>query len=395
MAYQFQTQVNINPAPALAGDFASANPRASVLAGPGALVAGPAGVVIGRFAWATSNGTTDPLTGEVDGFNVVNNYGVGTPTGFIHRESQALITQFLGSASYVVPVGRGVVLHNAGDFWAKNDGTVTATVGMKVYANSATGQISANVTGTPPSSGAISVGTLAANILNVSAVAPNTCTASISGTTMTVSAVGSGSVLAAGQTLTGTNVATGQTIIAQLTGTAGSTGTYQVSIGQTVASTTITASGAGLTVTSMTSGKLYVGQVLSGGTNAVASGTTITALGTGTGGAGTYAVNISQTCASVATATGSGGYLTATTMTGTINAFDPITSTNTPAGTYVLPYGTGGTTGTGGAGTYMISSGAGAGDTAFTIPAGVETKWYVMSSAAPGEVMKISSWPLG
>ena len=45
--------------------------------------------------------------------------------------------------------------------------------------------------------------------------------------------------------------------------------------------------------------------------------------------------------------------------------------------------------------TFNASSGAGAGDTAFTIPAGVETKWYVMSSAAPGEVMKISSWPLG
>ena len=39
----FQQQVNIMPAPAVAGDFASANPRASVLNGPGDPVAGPNG----------------------------------------------------------------------------------------------------------------------------------------------------------------------------------------------------------------------------------------------------------------------------------------------------------------------------------------------------------------
>jgi hypothetical protein len=64
-------------------------------------------------------------------------------------------------------------------------------------------------------------------------------TASIAATTMTVTAVGSGT-LAVGQVLTGTGVTAGTTITAQLTGTAGSTGTYTVSASQTTSSTTIT-----------------------------------------------------------------------------------------------------------------------------------------------------------
>lgn len=59
-----------------------------------------------------------------------------------------------------------------------------------------------------------------------------------------------------------------------------------------------------LTVTELLSGKLAVGMELSG--TGVTAGTTITALGTGTGGAGTYTVSASQTVA-------------ATTITGVTN----------------------------------------------------------------------------
>lgn len=65
-------------------------------------------------------------------------------------------------------------------------------------------------------------------------------TASIAGTTMTVTAVGSGT-LYPGHTIMGTGVVYGTTIVSQLTGTTGGVGTYQVSFSQTVASTTITA----------------------------------------------------------------------------------------------------------------------------------------------------------
>ncbi len=73
------------------------------------------------------------------------------------------------------------------------------------------------------------------------AEAASSFTASISGTTMTVTAVASG-VLKIGDTLTGSGVTGGTTITALGSG-AGGTGTYTVSASQTVASTTITAPG--------------------------------------------------------------------------------------------------------------------------------------------------------
>jgi hypothetical protein len=66
-------------------------------------------------------------------------------------------------------------------------------------------------------------------------------TASFSGTTMTVTAVGAGTI-AIGQVITGTSVTAGTTITAFGTGT-GNTGTYTVSLSQFVASTAITVVG--------------------------------------------------------------------------------------------------------------------------------------------------------
>jgi hypothetical protein len=66
----------------------------------------------------------------------------------------------------------------------------------------------------------------------------STFTASITTTTMTVSAVASG-VLLPGMVLTGTGVSAGTIIVSQSTGTAGEAGDYVVSISQTVASTTV------------------------------------------------------------------------------------------------------------------------------------------------------------
>lgn len=122
----FQKQVYIEPAVAVEGDFASANPRATVLAGPGELVAGEDGVTVGRFAWA-----------DVDG--IVSNAGTGTPTGFVHRNQQGVITIWLQEASMIIPEGLGLVLHNLGDFFART--TTIAAVGQKVFANNEDGSI--------------------------------------------------------------------------------------------------------------------------------------------------------------------------------------------------------------------------------------------------------------
>jgi microcystin-dependent protein len=74
-------------------------------------------------------------------------------------------------------------------------------------------------------------------------------TGAIATTTLTVSSVSSG-LLQAGDILSGTGVTASTMIINQLTGTTGGIGTYTVSISQTVSSTTITAtsSDAGRTV---------------------------------------------------------------------------------------------------------------------------------------------------
>jgi hypothetical protein len=77
------------------------------------------------------------------------------------------------------------------------------------------------------------------------------------------------------------------------------------------ASFTGSISGTTLTVTAVASGTVTVGQTLSG--TGITSGTIITALGTGTGGNGTYTVQDSQTVSSTTiTATGGSNWLPAT-----------------------------------------------------------------------------------
>lgn len=129
----FQKQVNMYPAIAVEGDFASVNPRASVLAIDAALVAGGNGVVVGRFAWA-------------DDARVVNNTGTGAPTGFVSRRgNQAAITQWLGRGSMLVPAGMNVTLHNGGDFFAKT--STASTIGQKVFASTTDGTVSTGAAG--------------------------------------------------------------------------------------------------------------------------------------------------------------------------------------------------------------------------------------------------------
>ncbi len=384
----FPRQVNVQPAIAVEGDFSSINPRATVIAGVGAFIAAAAGITVGAFAWA------DPT------FTYLSSNGAGPVTGFIGREGLRadIVTPGPGypDSSMVILGGSYITAYSSGDFYVRNNGSTTSAIGQKAYAFNATGLVSFAATGTPPAAAALSSGSVTANTLNVSAVAVNAFTGSIAGQTLTVSAITTGG-LYTGQVISGGTVDPGTVITGQLTGTAGSTGTYTVSISQTVASAALTGSGGWLTVTSLTNGKVYVGQTWSGGSNAFTAGTTILAGGTGTGGAGTYPVSIAQTLASTATATGSGGYFTATTLTsGALGAGDTIHSASGSA--QILPFGTGGTTGVGigGGTTYMLSNASMAGDTSgFVVDSGVETKWYAMSVGAPGELVAISTVPLG
>ena len=130
-------------------------------------------------------------------------------------------------------------------------------------------------------------------------------TGSISGTTLTVTAITNGTIVV-DQALFGVGVSQETVITALGTGTGG-VGTYTINISQTVASeqmnsatvgavVTGSISGTTLTVSGVTSGTLYLGQTIQG--SGVTAQTIITALGTGTGGAGTYTVNNSQTVSS-------------------------------------------------------------------------------------------------
>ena len=389
----FQTQVNIHPAPAVAGDFASANPRASVLVGPGALVAGSlvpvgqtqAGVLVGRFAWTLPGSSANKVSGETDGAVYVNSTGAGAPAGFVHREQQALITVFLGKAAQLVPVGLPMTLHNAGDFWAVNSSAATSKMGQVVYAINATGE--AWPADSTPAGSTLTTITIVANDLNVSAIAVNAFSScAITGTTLTVTTITTGGLFA-GQVLSGTGVAVGTTVLNQLTGTAGSTGTYQVNISQTVAgATAMTGTGGWLTVTSMTNGKILVGMVLSGGG---VTATTVLPGGTGIGVAGTYPLDVAQTVADASGATGNGAYMNVTAITGTLHVGDTIT-TSTHTSTILAQI----SGATGGIGAYWTSNASAIGDTSGSSASGTATQWYAASIAAPGELMKISTYPV-
>lgn len=308
-----QSQVQVQPAPAVVGDFASKNVFTTFDAGPGGLVAGPSGLTTGLFAWVVPPVDTDGTP------TFANNYGSGNTAGFVHRTMNGLLTNYLQSAGLLVPAGFQVEVMNTGDFWAINNGSNTATWGMKAYATFANGQATFAATGAPTGGGSGSTSTIAAGT--------SSFTASIVGDIMTVTAVGSGT-LYAGTSISGTGVTTASTIVSQISGTTGGIGTYYVSIPeQSVASTTISGTYGLLTVGGTVVTGFGVGDVLTV-SGSVVAGTVISALGTGTGGAGTY-----------------------------------IVTNNT-----------------------VVSS------QAISVAAiNVETKWYAVSNAAPGEMVKISS----
>lgn len=206
----FQTQINNNLAIGVEGRFASANPYDSTLCMAGGLMAGPLGVTVARFAWMDA----DQL--------IASQTGTGAPDGFVGLGlGDALITNWLAGASMLINPGLAVPLYDGGDFWARP--STAAVRGQKVYATYGTGAVSTGPSGTPPVAGA-------------------SVTGAIAGTTLTVSAVGSGT-LRPGQPISGTNVTAGTYIVGQLTGAPGGAGTYQVSVSQNAASTAITAAG--------------------------------------------------------------------------------------------------------------------------------------------------------
>lgn len=133
-----------------------------------------------------------------------------------------------------------------------------------------------------------------ATFTGVIAAETATFTASIAGNVMTVTNVASGTIVNGGA-LSGAGVTANTVVTGQISGTPGGIGTYAVNNSQIVASETLTETYGQLTVSADT-GTVAVGQTVNGA--GVDAGTIITQAGSGTGGAGTYFVNLTQSVAS-------------------------------------------------------------------------------------------------
>jgi hypothetical protein len=260
----FQRTVNDQQAPAVQGDFASTNPFANILAGPGALVAPATGLIVGNFAWVGPQG------------QVSQSFVAGYQIGFLGRNQQALITQFLGEATMLVPEGFMVTLFNEGDFWALFP--AGATVGQNVYADPNDGTPVAGA-----SAPALGVGTGSAGF---SGTATLNGTTTLNVTAVTHGIVSPGDVVA--DSTTPGNIPAGTIIVSQLTGTAGGVGTYQMSqVGVAAVGDTVTTTSEFALITAIASGAFNLGDVFTG--TAVAAGTAIVAQATPFSGVATLA----------------------------------------------------------------------------------------------------------
>jgi hypothetical protein len=138
----FPKTINYQPAAGVEGDFCDSNPRSSVDAGPGGLIVGSAGAVIGRFHWT--------LASPVDANGApttITNSGTGLPTGFLHREQQGLITAYLAENGMTVLPGAAITLMKTGGFWGRNNGSAATAKDQKVFANNTDGSLATAAAG--------------------------------------------------------------------------------------------------------------------------------------------------------------------------------------------------------------------------------------------------------
>lgn len=278
----FQTQVYDQPAAGIAGNRASQNPIFSYDAGPGGLIAGSS-LFVGRFAWVTQpldpNGTP----------TIANSFGGGKPSGFLMLNQQGLNTTFLSPAGMQVQPGAQTALQIAGDFWVQNDGSADAQVGHKAFAYVANGKVAFAPAGTIFGGASATGSDVAAGTFSV--------TGSVASNVLTVTAVGSGTVVVGGS-ISGTGIPTlpAPKVVAQLSGTAGGIGTYALNDAFTATSTTVSGTYGILTIGTAT-GTFAVGNQITG--TGITVPTTITANIAGAGGTGgTMVVDVNTVVAS-------------------------------------------------------------------------------------------------
>ena len=329
----FQTSVGTQPAPGVAGMPASLNPMFSVDAGPFGLVAGSGGLVVGHFAWVSYLG--------LDGDNAPA-IAQNQPPGYGTISANPAV----GSGG---PAPAGFVFRNQQGLNTTylSDAGNTINPGFACALASGTDFWALNddptVQALPGATvyadfatGKVQFSALTASTTGTIAAENSSFTGSVTGNQLTASAV-TGSIVP-GEILSGSGLPTGTQVVSQITPllageVANGAGRYLLNTPElTIASEAITGSYGLFTAVSALVGTFAVGQILSGaGGGGVTTGTMITGFGTGVGGLGTYYVQDTQT-------------VTSTTITAASN---------------------------------------------------VATKWRAQSSAAVGQVVKISAQPLG
>ena len=153
-------------------------------------------------------------------------------------------------------------------------------------------------------------------------------------------------------------------------------------IGVTAATGTV--AGTVLTLSGVT-GLVSVGDVFTDGSVS----TTIVSFGTGTGGAGTYNVSVTQAWAAAALTSTSSVLDVTAVATPPVSVGDPVTGTNVPAGTVIAAQLTGAA---GGIGTYRLNQVAGPTASASDTVGPIATPFYAQSPCATGELFVMSSW---
>ncbi len=148
-----------------------------------------------------------------------------------------------------------------------------------------------------------------------------------------------------------------------------------------------------LTVSAVTSGTLYPGSTLTGGSGLVASSKIVSQLSGTVGGTGQYAVTPGEQTVAAGTTLGTSyGLLTLGTLTGTAFAVgDIISGAGVTTGT-TLAFGVSGSGGSGSS--FVVSNATSVNATTITVAQiNIETNWYAVSGGLPGEMVKVSRQP--
>ena len=221
-------------------------------------------------ATSATTATTATTANNVSGTVAVANGGTGSTS---LTANNVLLGNGTSALQVVAPGTSGNVLASNGTTW----------VSQAAPASTSIAQLDTSVTVTD------GVTSFTASV----ASSATTIQASQSGTTLTVTVVNGASPIVIGATISGINFMPNTVVTAFGTGTGGA-GTYTVSTSLGRTSTTANLVYSTMTVTSVASGTLAVGQKITNAPSSAATlqtiptNTAIIALGTGTGGVGTY-----------------------------------------------------------------------------------------------------------